>query len=145
MNGYFFVPDVSAHHWAAYLCTLGRIVSSVYLGHTCCACFLATAMHDTYANDMATKRSTVAVYNHEMECTNKLCSNFKPSTAPAAGVKPVAARAPPKPRLMSGRKPAGKTGGLGVKKMSKQVDQSLFDQAPEEQAPTPATVSLNLQ
>ena len=45
---------------------------------------------------------------------------------------------------MSGRKPAGRTGGLGVKKMSKQVDQSLFDQAPEEQAPTPATVSLIL-
>ena len=31
-----------------------------------------------------------------------------------------------------------------MKKMSKQVDQSLFDQAPEEQAPTPATVSLVL-
>ncbi len=42
---------------------------------------------------------------------------------------------------MSGRKPAGKTGGLGVKKMSKQVDASLFDQAPEEQAPpAPAEV-----
>lgn len=60
----------------------------------------------------------------------------------AAGVKPVAPRAPPKPRLMSGRKPAGKTGGLGVKKMSKQVDESLFDQAPEEQAPARAAVSL---
>ena len=32
-----------------------------------------------------------------------------------------------------------------MKKMSKQVDQSLFDQAPEEQAPTPATVSLILR
>lgn len=63
---------------------------------------------------------------------------------PSAGVKPVAPKAAPKPRLVSGRKPAGKTGGLGVKKMSKQVDQSLFDQTPEEQAPTPATVSLIL-
>ena len=60
----------------------------------------------------------------------------------ATGVKPVAARAPPKPRLMSGRKPAGKTGGLGVKKMSKQVDESHFDQAPEEQAPARSAVSL---
>ena len=59
----------------------------------------------------------------------------------AAGVKPVAPRAAPKPRLMSGRKPTGRAGGLGVKKMSKQVDESLFDQAPEEQAPpAPAAV-----
>ncbi|KAL3149850.1 hypothetical protein ABBQ38_013671 [Trebouxia sp. C0009 RCD-2024] len=62
------------------------------------------------------------------------------SVSSAQGVKPVAPRAPPKPRLMSGRKPAGKTGGLGVKKMSKQVDESLFDQAPEEQAPARAAV-----
>lgn len=57
-----------------------------------------------------------------------------------AGVRPVAPRAAPKPRLVSGRKPASKAGGLGVKRMSKQVDQSLFDQAPEEQAQPPVAV-----
>lgn len=63
------------------------------------------------------------------------------STTSAQGVKPSAPRTAPKPRLVSGRKPAGKTGGLGVKKMSKQVDESLFDQKPEEQAPpAPAAV-----
>ncbi len=63
----------------------------------------------------------------------------------AAGVKPSAPRTAPKPRLVSGRKPAGRTGGLGVKKMSRQVDESLFDQKPEEQAPpAPAAVSLSL-
>lgn len=57
----------------------------------------------------------------------------------------MAPRAAPKPRLMSGRKPTGRAGGLGVKKMSKQVDESLFDQAPEEQAPpAPAAVCLPL-
>ncbi len=62
----------------------------------------------------------------------------------AVGVKPSAPRTAPKPRLVSGRKPAGKTGGLGVKKMSKQVDESLFDQKPEEQAPpAPAAVSMS--
>ena len=61
-----------------------------------------------------------------------------------AGTKPSAPKTAPKPRLMSGRKPAGKTGGLGVKKMSKQVDSSLFDQAPEEQAPpAPAVVCMH--
>lgn len=63
----------------------------------------------------------------------------------AVGVKPSAPRTAPKPRLVSGRKPAGRTGGLGVKKMSKQVDESLFDQKPEEQAPpAPAAVSMSL-
>ena len=60
------------------------------------------------------------------------------------GVKPVAPRAAPKPRLVSGRKPAARAGGLGVKKMSKQVDASLFDQAPEEPAP-PAAAAVSLQ
>ena len=58
------------------------------------------------------------------------------------GAKPAAPRTAPKPRLVSGRKPAGRSGGLGVKKMSKQVDESLFDQKPEEQAP-PAPVVVS--
>lgn len=91
----------------------------------------------------ATEHSELAVLSPQVIAVQPEI-NSETSTIPAAGVKPVAPRAAPKPRLMSGRKPAGKSGGLGVKKMSKQVDQSLFDQAPEEQAPTPATVSVNL-
>lgn len=43
-----------------------------------------------------------------------------------------------KPRLLASRKPGGKTGGLGVKKISAKVDDSLFEQAPQEDEPAPA-------
>ena len=48
----------------------------------------------------------------------------------------VAARAPTgKSRLMPSRKPGSKGAGLGVKKMvGAKVDDSLFDQAPQEEA-----------
>lgn len=60
-----------------------------------------------------------------------------------SGAKPAAPRAAPKPRVGSARRPTGKSGGLGVKKMATKVDESLFDQAPEEAAPAPV-VSLLL-
>ncbi len=49
------------------------------------------------------------------------------------------ARKPPagKPRFGAAKKPAAKSGGLGVKKMTTKVDDSLFDQAPSED-PAPA-------
>ncbi len=40
-----------------------------------------------------------------------------------------------KSRLIASRKPAGKAGGLGVKKTAK-VDESVFDQAPAEEPVT---------
>lgn len=52
----------------------------------------------------------------------------------------MAPRAAPKPRLGSARRPTGKAGGLGVKRMATKVDESLFDQAPEEAAPAPTPV-----
>lgn len=68
-------------------------------------------------------------------------SNVNVSATSAQGAKPVAPRAPPKPRMGSARRPAGKSGGLGVKRMATKVDESLFDQAPEEAtAPSPIPV-----
>lgn len=67
------------------------------------------------------------------------------STSPAVGAAPAAAARPAaKSRLLASRKPGvagGKPGGggLGVKKMAVKVDDSLFEQAPEEDAvPAPA-------
>ena len=37
-----------------------------------------------------------------------------------------------KPRLLASKKPAAKTGGLGVKKATNKVDDSIFDQKPAE-------------
>ncbi|KAL4434371.1 hypothetical protein ABPG75_000812 [Micractinium tetrahymenae] len=70
------------------------------------------------------------------------------AAAPAA-VSSVAARsaAAGKPRLLASRKPgAGKGTGLGVKKMVTKLDDSLFEQAPQEEAPPepePAVPSLD--
>ena len=74
-------------------------------------------------------------------------SNGAAAAAPAAPAAPAAAaaaRAPTgKPRLLASRKPgAGKGGGLGVKKITAQVDDSLFEQAPQEEAPEPAPDAL---
>eukprot|EP00891_Asterochloris_glomerata_P005504 jgi/Astpho2/5504/e_gw1.00078.19.1_t len=61
----------------------------------------------------------------------------EPVHSPSAGVRPVS-KPPAKPRLVSGRRPVHKAGGLGIKKVARPVDESLFDQAPEEApAPTP--------
>mmetsp|Transcript_3828 Transcript_3828/g.11056 ORF Transcript_3828/g.11056 Transcript_3828/m.11056 type:complete len:475 (+) Transcript_3828:191-1615(+) len=82
-------------------------------------------------------------------------SEAAPSTDAGAAsngaAAPAAAKPPPKPvlrpggtaagkKLLAGRKPAGKPGGgLGVKKMTTKVDDSLFDQKPEE-APPPVPI-----
>ena len=54
----------------------------------------------------------------------------------------AAVRKPPaaKPRFAAPKKAGAKLGGLGVKKMTK-VDDSLFDQAPAEDAPPPAAIN----
>lgn len=53
------------------------------------------------------------------------------------------ARKPPtaKPRFGAAKKPAAKSGGLGVKKMTSKVDDSLFEQAPAEEPVPAATLS----
>ena len=55
----------------------------------------------------------------------------------------AAARKPPaaKPRYAAPKKAGAKAGGLGVKKMTTQVDNSLFDQAPVEDPPPAAALS----
>lgn len=55
-------------------------------------------------------------------------------------MRPVS-KPPAKPRLVSGRRPVHKAGGLGIKKVARPVDESLFDQAPEE-APAPTPVGV---
>lgn len=56
--------------------------------------------------------------------------------APAAAPKPLLSKpragAGAKPRLLASKKPAAKTGGLGVKKMATKADDSIFEQAPAE-------------
>jgi ADP-ribosylation factor GTPase-activating protein 2/3 len=60
------------------------------------------------------------------------------SVTSSQGVKPVVPKPPAvKSRLAASRKPTHKAGGLGIKKMHKQVDESLFEQAPEEPPPPP--------
>ena len=55
----------------------------------------------------------------------------------------AAARKPPaaKPRFAAPKKAGAKAGGLGVKKMTTKVDDSLFDQAPVEDAPPAAAIN----
>ena len=55
----------------------------------------------------------------------------------------AAVRKPPaaKPRFAAPKKAGAKAGGLGVKKMTTKVDDSVFDQAPVEDAPPAAALS----
>jgi ADP-ribosylation factor GTPase-activating protein 2/3 len=64
--------------------------------------------------------------------------------APAVPAAAAAGRAPTgKARLITSRKAGGKGAGLGVKKMGVKVDDSLFEQAPQEEAaPEPEAAPL---
>ncbi|BDA43782.1 probable ADP-ribosylation factor GTPase-activating protein [Coccomyxa sp. Obi] len=69
--------------------------------------------------------------------------------APAAAAPaPPAARKPTpaaKPRFGAAKKPAAKPGGgLGVKRMTTKIDNSLFDQAPAEEPPPPPAAAAAL-
>jgi hypothetical protein len=64
-------------------------------------------------------------------------------TVDAWGMNCAALRKPPvaKPRFAAPKKPAVKSGGLGVKKMTTKVDDSLFEQAPMDDPPPAAALS----
>ena len=72
-----------------------------------------------------------------------MCAAAAPAAAAAAAAaapapRPVARPAAAGKKVLAPRKPAAKSGGLGVKKLATKVDDSLFDQKPAEPvAPVP--------
>lgn len=80
------------------------------------------------------RASAAAASNGSSEAAPEPEPAVAPARAPAAAAASSTARAPTgKSRLVAPRKGGGKGTGLGVKKMGVKVDESLFDQAPQEE------------
>lgn len=81
--------------------------------------------------------SSVSLAESAKESTAPEQDDAAPAPEPAAAAPRPVARPAGKARII-GKKTAGKTGGLGVKKLTTKIDDSLFEQKPAQEPVAPA-------